>query len=251
MVSEVTKKAIPTLFGSLKGIPRIDSSLTMEGCCADAKAVGDRLREATKAINFSYDGKGNGLKAETIQEAFDELNENDKAATERINEIFTRLTPTEVKTKNSSIRSDGAGEVLLSITDRTKDTHERYITISDKTKKDFFADSLKYVERDGDAYAVKTIFGEHNKPTGSYTGNGSATTRTIDVGGVGGWLGVCSGSYIIGIITQNGAMFFNTTNSTVKCFPVAQAKYMSGVLTISSTDDFLNKNGSAYHYQVL
>ena len=78
MVSEVTKKAIPTLFGSLKGIPRIDSSLTMEGCCADAKAVGDRLREATKAINFSYDGKGNGLNAETIQEAIDELNENNK-----------------------------------------------------------------------------------------------------------------------------------------------------------------------------
>lgn len=187
MVSEVTKKAIPTLFGSLKGIPRIDSSLTMEGCCADAKAVGDRLREATKAINFSYDGKGNGLNATTIQEALDELKSNADSLTDNV---------------------DGLEENLANI------------------------------------FNVK-------RPTGTYTGNGSAEARTINVGGTGGWLGVCSGSYMIGIITQNGAMFFNTTNSTVKCFPVSQAKYMSGVLTISSADDFLNKKDSAYHYQVL
>lgn len=258
MDSEVRKRAIPTLYGSIKAIPKTDATLTKEGYAADAKAVGDILRNEQRAVNFSYDSNGNGLKAETIQEALDELNENNKAATERIedvegdiDEISSRLTPTEVKTKNSSVRSDGAGEVLLSITDRNNDTHERYLSISDKTKKGFLADSLKYVERDGDNYAVKNIFGEHNKPTGSYTGNGSATTRTIDVGGTGGWLGFCSGSYKIGIITQNGAMVFNTTNSTVKCFPVSQAKYMSGVLTISSADDLLNGNGNAYHYQVL
>lgn len=90
-----------------------------------------------------------------------------------------------------------------------------------------------------------------NRPTGSYTGNGDATTRTIHTGGNGGWLGVCCGSYMIGFISQNGAVFFNTTNSSVKCFPVAQAKYMSGNLTISSDDLFLNGNGNTYHYQVL
>lgn len=90
-----------------------------------------------------------------------------------------------------------------------------------------------------------------NKPTGSYVGNGSATQRTVNVNGTGGCLIVFSGSYMIGFITQNGAMFFNTTNSSVKCFPVAQAKFMSGKLTISSADTFLNGNGNTYHYQVL
>lgn len=90
-----------------------------------------------------------------------------------------------------------------------------------------------------------------NRPTGSYTGNGDATTRTIHTGGNGGWLGICSGSYMIGFISQNGAVFFNTTDGSVRCFPVAKAKYMSGNLTISSDDNFLNGNGSTYHYQVL
>lgn len=113
----------------------------------------------------------------------------------------------------------------------------------DNTKSGFTAENVQDAI---DEIKVKAV-----KPTGSYQGNGNATARIIYVGGTGGWLGVCSGSYMIGIITQNGAMFFNTTNSTVKCFPVSQVKYMSGNLTISSTDDFLNKNGSTYHFQVL
>lgn len=168
---------IPELEGVVEEFFGVDKTLTKSGYSADAKAVGDKFRNEQRAVNFSYNNNGNGLEAETIQEALDEL-------------------------KN--------------ITDET----------------DRVIDTMK-------------------KPTGTYEGNGSATTRTIHVGGTGGWLGVCSGSYIIGIITQNGAMFFNTTNSAVKCFPVSQAKYMSGNLTISSADDLLNKKDSAYHYQVL
>ena len=97
----------------------------------------------------------------------------------------------------------------------------------------------------------KDFYGVHNKPTGSYKGDGTTTTREIQVGGNGGWLGVCSGSYMIGFISQNGAVFFNTTNSTVKCFPVSQAQYISGKLIISSADIFLNGDGNTYHYQVL
>lgn len=246
MNTDVTKRAIPNLKGKLTRVPSVDTTLTREGYAADARAVGEKFADQSRRIdeidphfseNVIYDNENSNFESADVQGAIDE--------------ISSRLTPTEVKTKNSSVRNDGVGEVLLSITDRNNGTHERYISVSDKTKKEYFADSLKYVEKSGDTYTVKTLFGEHNKPSGSYTGNGSATTRTIDVGGVGGWLGVCSGSYIIGIITQNGAMFFNTTNSAVKCFPVAQAKYMSGVLTISSADDLLNKNGSTYHYQVL
>lgn len=90
-----------------------------------------------------------------------------------------------------------------------------------------------------------------SKQHGSYVGNGNATERQITVGGIGGWLGVCSGSYMVGVITQNGAFFFNTTDSTVHCFKVSQAKYIGGVLTISSDDGYLNGNGNTYHYQVL
>lgn len=99
--------------------------------------------------------------------------------------------------------------------------------------------------------ALKELCNKTSKATGSYTGNGSATARSIYIGGSGGVLAVFSGSYMIGFITQNGAVFFATGDSSVKCFPVAQAKFMSGTLTLASSDNFLNGNGSTYHYQVL
>lgn len=91
MDSEVRKRAIPTLYGSIKAIPKTDATLTKEGYAADAKAVGDILRNEQRAVNFSYDSNGNGLKAETIQEALDELNKNNKAATERIENAETNI----------------------------------------------------------------------------------------------------------------------------------------------------------------
>lgn len=75
MNSEVTKRTAPTLYGSIKKVPQVDNTLTKEGCYADAKAVGDILRGEQRAVNFSYDANGNGLNANTIQEALDELND--------------------------------------------------------------------------------------------------------------------------------------------------------------------------------
>lgn len=97
-----------------------------------------------------------------------------------------------------------------------------------------------------DYFAKETI-----KPRQNYVGNGDATKREIEVGGTGGWLAICSGSYMIGFISQNGAVIFSTTNSSVRCFPVSQAQYISGKLIISSADILLNGDGNTYHYQVL
>lgn len=74
MNSTVTKKERPTLRGKIRAIPKIDDTLTKEGFCADAKAVGDALRNEQRAVNFAYEG--DGLKAKTIQEALDELKGN-------------------------------------------------------------------------------------------------------------------------------------------------------------------------------
>lgn len=95
MNSEVTRKSVPTLYGTIKRVPQVDNTLTKAGCYADAKAVGDILRNEQRAVNFSYDSNGNGLKAETIQDALDELNENNKAATERIEDAEGRIETAE------------------------------------------------------------------------------------------------------------------------------------------------------------
>ncbi len=51
MNSEVTKKATPTLYGSIKKVPQIDKTLTKDGFCADAKAVGDTFAEHKRRID--------------------------------------------------------------------------------------------------------------------------------------------------------------------------------------------------------
>lgn len=112
-------------------------------------------------------------------------------------------------------------------------------------------DLVQVAQYNNSALKCYSLFGQHNKPISYYIGNGNATSRTIEIGGIGGILAIFSGSYMIGFITQNGAIFFNTGDSSVKCFPVSVAKYMNGVLTIASNDTFLNGNGQMYHYQVL
>ena len=93
------------------------------------------------------------------------------------------------------------------------------------------------------------IYGEHNKPTGTYTGNGSDTGRTVDTGGTGNVLVVWSdddNSTII--VTPIGAL--SVTTSDMK-FVRGKATFSGGVLTITSTAAYLNTSGSTYNYQCI
>ena len=82
MNTEVTKRAVPNLKGSIKRIPTIDKTLTRENCCADAKVVGDKFVEHSKRIadidphfaeNVEYDNAVSGLNATDVQEAIDKM----------------------------------------------------------------------------------------------------------------------------------------------------------------------------------
>lgn len=82
MNTEVTKRAVPNLKGSIKRIPTIDKTLTRENCCADAKVVGDKFVEHSMRIddidphfaeNVGYDNVNSGLNAANVQEAIDKM----------------------------------------------------------------------------------------------------------------------------------------------------------------------------------
>ncbi len=90
------------------------------------------------------------------------------------------------------------------------------------------------------------IYGTHNKPNNTYTGNGSATSRTIDTGGIGG-VCIIHTSNGIAIVTSSGAMFVKTSGAS---FNVA-ATFKNGVLTIATADSIINASGTTYNYQVL
>ena len=93
-----------------------------------------------------------------------------------------------------------------------------------------------------------------NKPSGSYTGNGSATSRTIDTGGLGGLGGllVYTGGNVV-IVTGGGGFSVNTSTGEIFVFKHTDAAFdTNGVLTLNMGNNTpLNHNGTLYYYQVL
>ena len=85
-----------------------------------------------------------------------------------------------------------------------------------------------------------------NKPSGSYTGNGSAAARTIEIGGIGQVVMVYSG-YGIALVTANGAM---CDTGEFKHLNAGSANFYRN-LYLTTADDILNHNGVTYTYQVL
>lgn len=95
------------------------------------------------------------------------------------------------------------------------------------------------------------IFGEHNKPTGSYTGNGDGTKRVIDIGGIGDTLVIYT-HQSIGFVNSSGGVFFRflaTTKDTV--YLNGSCSFEDGIFTITSTSAVINYANAEYFYRVL
>lgn len=93
-----------------------------------------------------------------------------------------------------------------------------------------------------------TILHTGNKPSGSYTGNGSSVERTIEVGGFGDAIFIRS-TNDFALVCYNGAIL--KVDTSVSGITKSEVKYENGVLTMKSTKSALNTNGVIYYYQVL
>ena len=95
------------------------------------------------------------------------------------------------------------------------------------------------------------IFGEHNKPSSTYRGNGSAEGITVNIGGKGKAL-LLYGSGTLDdspfIVTRSGA--FGKGGSTCLAFSRDVINFTGGVLTIKTDSPYFNAD-STYAYQVL
>ena len=98
-----------------------------------------------------------------------------------------------------------------------------------------------------------SVFGEHNKPTGSYTGNGSTSKRVIDLGITIGSAEVVlihstQGSVIV---TRASGLGLNGSNVVSIPYDKAHVEKESNGLVLNANDYILNKNGETYYYRVL
>lgn len=92
------------------------------------------------------------------------------------------------------------------------------------------------------------LHGGHNKTTGTYTGNGSTTSRAIATGGIGNCVLITS-SKGTAILSNGSGITFNS--SVVASLLYSAAHFIDGTLTIASSSDFVNASGITYTYQVL
>lgn len=95
------------------------------------------------------------------------------------------------------------------------------------------------------------IFGEHNKPTGSYIGNGSSESRTVEIGGVGAVLLVVGSNGYLSFVTASGAFGITGTSTSMTVLKKSECALSNGVLIIASTSNFLNASGETYYYRLL
>lgn len=88
------------------------------------------------------------------------------------------------------------------------------------------------------------LFGEHNKPTATYTGNSTSGTRQIVHNGIGYFAVVQSDKGTV-FATPLGGLLIQKTGS-VSWLTNANLIYKNGVLTINTTDNLLNASGTTY-----
>ena len=91
-------------------------------------------------------------------------------------------------------------------------------------------------------------------PSGSYTGNGSTTSRTVDVGGEvnnASLLAIVSNQGTITLCAIWGSIGFLCTTSQVTGFYSNKCQFQSGKLNIASDNSHFNQSGVTYYYYVL
>lgn len=158
--------------------------------------------------------------------------------------------PHEIYVSDGYIKS-WDGEHIFGLKDRSDSDGDsfRQLVIMDTQKQSNVTTALRFMNVTNNSYANGdfTIFGEHNKPSGSYTGNGSSASRDIDTGGIGNVVSVWSENASV-IINNSGA--FVSTGST-SFIQFSSCKVLDGVITLTTTNSALNENGVEYWYQVL
>lgn len=89
-----------------------------------------------------------------------------------------------------------------------------------------------------------------NKPTGTYLGNGDATLKTINIGGIGDWLFIWNNYNLNNVIVgRNGAIGWDYLGNFFT-IPQAEIHFAEGVLAIQSAKSAINHASAYFYYQV-
>ena len=139
--------------------------------------------------------------------------------------------------------------IIASYSEKSENVYYRYLGVRNSNISEK-VNALSFVEKDANGTTTYMLYGQHNKPSGSYQGNGSATQRIINIGGIGKYL-IIRNSQFTGIAHSLG-MDYTTTDGINGRIPASEIKYVeNGDLIISSTNVYVNANSGSYFWDVV
>lgn len=189
-----------------------------------------------------YEGKYTGLQID------DALN---KALNALPRDGFADMTGNLHVTKNIPSVYLNTGKGKLTICKNATDAVDYHSFIQDTGSTGKTIDS----NLDGDNQSVRVVLNggvyhnilhTGNKPSGSYTGNGSAAERTIATGGIGKCCMVYGGTGEVAYLVPIGAFFHTNGVATF----TSDVWFDNGVIYLRNAY-IINMNGTTYNYQVL
>lgn len=112
--------------------------------------------------------------------------------------------------------------------------------------------AFNFVKRVNGVQTIYALFGEHNKTSGTYSGNGSSTYREINTGGIGNILFITSQNRIA-LVTNHGFIAYTSGSDvgTYSQYLNQSASFENGILKITTNHTCINGSGLTYSYQVL
>ena len=269
------------LRGKIVSIPKVDTTLTKEGCAADAKVTGDALEARVRVVDIvdsltaddtnkplsayqgkvlkgfidkinlsqagtvAYDNTESGLNATNMQAALDETAALANNAVSK-NGGDTIEGPIHVRKAENGYGSlnknhTSTADYGTQIVDTAKDGKTAYATVCAALNKFTFTDA------NGDANDVHHA---GNKGFGDYKGNGSASPTTVSTNGIGRLLMVYCSSYLA-FVTPKGALVVELSSGTLSWMDSSKVFYVNGELTIETANAAFNASNTTYYYQVI
>ena len=274
-------ESLKSLRGKITTIPQVDVTLTKKGNSADAKIVGDALKEKVNirdiidnmitddpnkpasarqvfligkqlaSINLSeastvgYNNAESGLNAQNMQGAIDELAEGVENSVSKTGDSLIEGS-LHIRSANNGYGSFSKNNSAL----EDYGTQMMDIASDGKTAKVNVSAKLNLMTFVDNAGNIRDVFHEGNKPFGSYVGDGIENERIIDTHGISRLILVYNKNYF-SFITPEGALVIKLATGAVSWIDDAKAFFLNGRLGLHTANSAFNEVDVTYHYQVI
>lgn len=273
--------SLKNLRGKITTIPQTDETLTKKGYSADAKVVGDYLKEKVSFKDIIDDFKSDDPKkvasARTVfllakQIASINLSE---ASTVGYNNVASGINATNmqgaidvvVEWLNKTVSTDGDSMIEGALHMRNADngygsfsknnsasgdygTQMMDVASNGKTAKVNVSAALNLLTFVDNAGNIRDVFHEGNKPFGSYEGNGIDAERNIDTKGISRLI-VVYNKYYFSFVTPEGALVVKLATGSVSWIESTKVFFLNGNLELHTANAAFNEVDTTYHYQVI